>query len=135
MKTCVALSVSLACLLLPASVSAQNPIPPASVSPSAVLVRVVGAWQASGQTGFSRLVAMGSGNRVALTVEWIGSQNTVVHALPLEAPPGAEQPPVARIRNQGGGGQTSVFFDTPAGDTFVLVVGGPGQASFGPATN
>jgi hypothetical protein len=100
-----------------------------------VLVRVIGAWQANGQSGFSRLVATGSGNRVALTVEWIGSQNTVVHAQPLEAPPGAEQLPVARIRNQGGGGQTSVTFDTPAGDTFILVVGAPGQASFGPATN
>lgn len=135
MKVCVALSLSLACLLLPVSASAQNPIPPVSVSPSVVLVRVAGPFQSGGQVGYSRLVALGSGNRVSLSVEWIGSQGTVIQALPLQTPPGAEQLPVARMRNQGGGGQTSVFFDTPAGDTFVLVVGGPGQASFGPATN
>src|SRR5262245_62084311 len=117
MKVCVALSVSLACLLLPASVSAQNPLPPVSVSPSVVLVRVVGGFQSGGQQGFSRLVVLGSGNRVSLTVEWIGSQSTVISSVALQAPPGAEQIPVARMRNQGGGGETQVFFDTPAGDT------------------
>lgn len=135
MKVCVALSLSLASIFLPVSASAQNPLPPVSVAPSVVLVRVIGGFQSGGQQGFSRLVVLGSGNRVSLNVEWIGSQSTVISSLPLQAPPGAEQIPVARIRNQGGGGQTQVFFDTPAGDTFVLVVGGPGQASFGPATN
>lgn len=135
MKVCVALSLSLACLLLPAAASAQPAAPPVSVSPSIVLVRVAGAWQSGGQNGFSRLVATGSGNRVSLSVEWIGPEGTVIKALPIQAPSGAEQLPVARMRNQGGDGETSVFFDTPAGDTFVLVVGGPGQASFGPATN
>jgi hypothetical protein len=134
MKVCVALSLSLA-LLLPLPALAQNPLPPVSVSPSVVLVRVVGGFQSGGQSGFSRLVVLGSGNRVSLSVEWIGSQSTVIDSMPLQAPPGAEQIPVARIRNQGGGGETQVFFDTPAGDTFVLVVGGPGQASFGPASN
>jgi hypothetical protein len=135
MKLCVALSLSLACFCLPASVSAQPAPSSVSVSPSIVLVRVIGAWQSGGRQGFSRLVATGSGNRVSLSVEWIGPESTVIQALPLQAPPGAEQIPVARIRNQGGGGETSVFFDTPGGDTFVLVAGAPGQASFGPATN
>jgi hypothetical protein len=136
MRLCVALCLSLACLALPASASAQNPAPPVtSVSPSIVLVRVIGPWQAGGQAGFSRLVATGSGNRVSLSVEWIGSQGTVVQAIPLQAPPGAEQLPLARIRNQNNGAEISVFFDTPAGDTFVLAAGAPGQASFGPATN
>jgi hypothetical protein len=134
MKVRVALCLSLACFALPAS--AQNPASSvASVSPSIVLVRVAGPWEAGGQAGFSRLVATGSGNRVSLSVEWIGSQGTVVQAIPLQAPPGAEQLPVARIRNQNSGAETSVFFDTPAGDTFVLAVGAPGEASFGPATN
>ncbi|BCJ90721.1 hypothetical protein IZ6_14560 [Terrihabitans soli] len=135
MKFCVALSLSFASLFLPVSASAQIPAPTSSVSPSVVMVRVIGAWQAAGRQGFSRVVALGSANRITLSVEWIGPDNSVVQALPLQVPPGAEQIPVARMRNQGGGGQTSVFFDTPAGDTFVLVVGGPGQANFGPATN
>jgi hypothetical protein len=135
MKVRVALFLSLACLLLPVSASAQNPLPPVSVSPSVVLVRVIGGFQSNGQAGFSRLVVLGSGNRVSLSVEWIGSQSQVISSVPLQAPPGAEQIPVARIRNQGGGGETQVLFDTPAGDTFILAVGGPGHASFGPATN
>jgi hypothetical protein len=136
MIRCVTLSLFAAGLFLSTAATGQySAASAASVDASIVLVRIAGPWQAGGRTGFSRLVVTGSANRVSLNVEWIGSDGSIVHAQPLQTPPGAEQLPLARIRNQGSGADTSVMFDTPAGDTFVLVVGAPGEATFGPATN
>jgi hypothetical protein len=137
MTRCVALSLFAAGLFLSTAASGQPSAASsaASVDTSIVLVRVAGAWQAGGRSGFSRLIVTGAANRVSLSVEWIGSDGAIVQTQPLAAPPGAEQLPLARIRNQGSGADTSVTFDTPAGDTFVLVVGAPGEATFGPATN
>jgi hypothetical protein len=136
MTRCVALSLFAASLFLSTAASVPHSAAQAAgVDASIVLVRVAGPWQAGGRTGFSRLVVTGAANRVSLSVEWIGSDGAIVQTQPLEALPGAEQLPLARIRNQGGGADTAVTFDTPAGDTFVLVVGPPGQAKFGPATN
>ena len=96
-----------------------------------VFVRVVGPWQSGGSMGFSRLVAKGSGTEVALTVEWISTDGQVVQTAPLSPPPGAEQLPLAKVRNAEG----AVYFDTAQGDTFVLRVGAPGDAQFGAASN
>jgi hypothetical protein len=106
-----------------------------SVAADVLMVRIAGPWQSGNQRGFSRLVATGAAGHVALSVEWIGDAGNLVHALPLQPPPGAEHLPLARMRNENGQGESVVYFDTPAGDTFVLTVGAPGDARFGAATN
>ena len=126
MLRCVAF---LALALLVSPVSAQ------SVSPDIVVVRVAGPWETASDRGFSRLVGQAAGGQLALSVEWISDTGNVVQAVRLPMPPGAENLALARARGEAGQADSAVYFDTPGGDTFVLVVGAPGEARFGPATN
>jgi hypothetical protein len=129
MFRCVALFV-LALLALPAPAHAQS-----SVAPDIVLVRVAGPWQTAAGGGISRLVARSGGGAVALAVEWISDSGQVVQSMPVAAPPGSENLPLARIRNDSGTADSAVYFDTPDGNTFTLIVGPPGEARFGAASN
>lgn len=126
MLRCVAF-VALALLVAPAAAQ--------SVSPDIVIVRVAGPWETASDRGFSRLVGQAAAGQLALTVEWISDSGSVVKAARLPLPPGAENLALARMRGENGPADSAVYFDTPGGDTFVLVVGAPGDARLGPATN
>ena len=126
MLRCVAF-LALALLVSPAAAQ--------SVSPDIVVVRVAGPWETANDRGFSRLVGQAAGGQLALSIEWISDSGSIVKAMPLPMPPGAENLALARARGETGPADSAVYFDTPGGDTFVLVVGAPGEARFGPATN
>ena len=128
MFRCVAL-VAFALLAAPAA-HAQSP-----VGPDVVLVRVAGPWQTASGTGISRLVAHTAGGRISLAVDWISDGGQIVQSMPIAAPPGAENLPLARMRSETGPADSAVYFDTPQGDTFTLIVGPPGEARFGAASN
>jgi len=118
-----------------AQIAQPSPGSTSGIGADVVMLRVAGPWQSGGQRGVSRLIATAGGGRVGLSVEWISDAGAIVRALPLAVPPGAEHVPLARTRNDTGGGESVVYFDTPDGDSFVLMVGAPGVAKFGPASN
>lgn len=105
------------------------------VAPGVVLVRVAGPWQTATGSGISRLVAHSAGGRISLTVDWISNNGQIVQSMPIAPPPGAEDLPLARMRGESGPADSIVYFDTPHGDTFTLIVGAPGEARFGAASN
>lgn len=113
-------------------VRVQSPAP--AVGPDVVLVRVAGPWQANGQRGFSRLVGTAAAGSIALSVEWVSDSGAVVQSMPLTSPPGSQNLPLARMRGQTGPEDSALYLDT-GNDTFVLIVGAPGTAKFGPASN
>jgi hypothetical protein len=118
-----------------AQIAQASPGSTSGIGADIIMLRVAGPWQSGGQRGVSRLIATGSGGRIGLSVEWIADTGAIVSALPLAVPPGAEHVPLARVHNETGGGESVVYFDTPDGDSFVLMVGAPGVAKFGPASN
>ena len=119
----------LALALLAAPAAAQ------SVGTDIVLVRVAGPWQTAGDRGFSRLVGKAESGRLAVALEWISESGAIVQTMPLPVPPGAEDLALARVRGENGPADSAVYFITPGGETFVLIVGAPGDARLGPATN
>lgn len=148
MSRCAAFLTAL-CLALPAAAQdvtpAQTgaPLPlqgmarpaAASLAPDIVLVRVAGPWETATDRGFSRLIGRQAGNRLSLVVEWISDGGQTVQSMPLDAPEGSGGLALARMRSETGPADSAVYFDTPDGDTFVLVAGPPGEARFGPASN
>lgn len=111
-----------------------------SLSNEIALLRIVGPWQAEGKKGFIRVVGTTSGGRLTLYAQWI-TQSGEVFAT-AEIPEAAEKPELALgdIRVEAGDPESSVYFDTLPDaqgfrETFVLMLGFPGEARFGPATN
>ncbi len=129
MFRCVVLVV-LALLAAPAAALSQS-----AAAPDVVLVRVAGPWQTATDNGISRLVARSSGGQIMLNVEWISNAGQIVQSMPLNAAPGTENLPLARVRGETGPADSAVYFDTAGGETFALIVGAPGEARFGPASN
>ena len=129
MFRCVALPV-FALLTFSAPAFAQS-----AAAPDVVLVRVAGPWQTAQGSGISRLVGRSAGGRVSLAVEWISDAGQIVQSMPLAPAPGIENLPLARVRGETGQTDSAVYFDTSGGDTFALIVGAPGEARFGPASN
>jgi len=113
-------------------VRVQNAAP--AIGPDVVLVRVAGPWEAGGQRGFSRLVGTATAGSVALSVEWVSDAGAVVQTMPLTSPQGSQTLPLARMRGETGPEDSALYLDT-GDDTFVLIVGAPGQAKFGSASN
>jgi hypothetical protein len=128
MFRCVALVVL--ALLVSAPAHSQSP-----VGPDVVLVRVAGPWRTATGSGVSRLVAHSAGGRISLTVDWISNSGQIVQSMPIAPPPGAEDLPLARMRGESGPADSAVYFDTPSGDTFTLIVGPPGEAKLDAASN
>lgn len=112
-----------------------SPVAAQPVSPDIVVVRAAGPWETASDRGFSRLVGQATGGQLALSIEWISDSGSVVKAMRLPMVPGAENLALASMRGESGPVDSAVYFDTSGGDTFVLVVGAPGEARFGPATN
>ena len=105
------------------------------MSPDVVVVRVAGPWETATERGISRFVARMAGGRLSLNVDWISDAGRIVQSIPIDTPPGAENLPLARVRSESDPTDSAVYFDTAGGETFVLIVGMPGEARFGPASN
>lgn len=104
-------------------------------------LRIAGGWEADGKRGFSRVIGTFEGDRQKLTVQWLAEPDgRVVEAKELEDEEAAKLTfGDMRAEPEDSGGVT-MFLDTVPDrdglrDSWVLVVGGPGDARFGPATN
>lgn len=104
-------------------------------------VRIAGGWQAGGRKGFSRVIGSFEGDRQKLVVQWLAEPDgRVVNAVELNDEEAAKLTfGDMRAEPEDRGGVT-VFLDTLPDadglrDTWVLVIGEPGDARFGPATN
>ena len=104
-------------------------------------MRIVGGWEANGQKGFSRVIGTFEGDRQRLTVQWLAEPDgRVISAVELDDEEAAKLTfGDMRAEPEDRGGVT-MFLDTlrdadGLSDTWVLVIGEPGEARFGPATN
>jgi hypothetical protein len=104
-------------------------------------VRIAGGWEADGRRGFSRVIGTFEGDRQKLTAQWLAEPDgRVVASKVLEDEEAAKLTfGDMRAEPEDSGGVT-VFLDTLPDadgirDTWVLVLGAPGDARFGPATN
>lgn len=120
---------------------AQPPLV-ANLPVTVVLVRVVGPWTLPDTRGISRIVAIADGTRMRLFVQWIAdAPQGAVLTDSREVTEVAEQGLVfGDVRVEASENDASVFLDTlPKSDglrdTYVLLVQGPGEFRFGPATN
>lgn len=104
-------------------------------------MRIAGGWEADGKKGFSRVIGTFEGDRQKLTVQWLAEPDgRVVNAVELDDEEAAKLTfGDMRAEPEDRGGVT-MFLDTlrdadGLSDTWVLVIGAPGDARFGPATN
>lgn len=125
-----------------AASSGGEAVPAALTSlPSEVLMlRAIGPWKTADAKGFVRLVALAQDNKLDFYVQWIDDSGKVVETKRLEGADQAPQLALADIRVETGEDESSVYLDTPKdaqgfSQTYVLVLGEPGKAQFGPATN
>lgn len=104
-------------------------------------VRIAGGWEADGRRGFSRVIGAFEGDRQKLTVQWLAEPDgRVVDAKILDDEDAAKLTFGDMRAEPGDQGGVTVFLDTVPDaddirDTWVLVIGAPGDARFGPATN
>lgn len=105
-----------------------------------LMVRVLGPWAADGGTGFSRAIGRVSAGALQLYVQWVSDEGEIIQTQEIEQESETPQLALASVRSETGDEESAVYFDTPQDEqgfreTFVLIVGAPGSASFGPATN
>lgn len=105
-----------------------------------LMLRAIGPWKTDDAKGFVRLVALAQDNALNFYVQWIDDSGKVVETKKLEGADQAPQLALADIRVETGEDESSVYLDTPKdaqgfSQTYVLVLGEPGKAQFGPATN
>jgi hypothetical protein len=115
-------------------------VAPLNIPTDIVIVRVLGPWSAEGKTGFSRTIGKVSAGNLSLYVEWVTDEGDVVETTQIEESAETPQLALATIRSDTGDEESEVYFETPEDaqgfrETFVLMVGKPGDARFGPATN
>ncbi|MDX6807601.1 hypothetical protein [Terrihabitans rhizophilus] len=105
-----------------------------------LMVRVLGPWAADGGSGFSRAIGKVSAGALQLYVQWISDEGEIIQTQEIEQESETPQLALASVRSETGDEESAVYFDTPQDEqgfreTFVLIVGAPGTARFGPATN
>lgn len=104
-------------------------------------VRIAGGWEADGRKGFSRLIGSFESGGQKLTVQWLAEPDGRIVAAKTLEDEEAQKLTFGdfRAEPEDSGGVT-MFLDTIPDrdglrDTWVLVIGAPGEARFGPATN
>ncbi|MGQ4272651.1 hypothetical protein [Terrihabitans sp. B22-R8] len=105
-----------------------------------LIVRVLGPWSQDDKSGFSRAVGRVTEGNLELFVQWISDEGEIVQTRAVEQDAETPQLALASVRSETGDDESAAYFDTPEDnegfrETFVLIVGAPGQARFGPATN
>lgn len=112
----------------------------AGVPASVFVLRIAGTWEADGRKGLSRLVGVIEGGAQRFVVQWLSMPDgAVIQTRPLEDDEAAKLT-FGDVRAETEDGAMSVFMDTEPDkdgmrDTWVLIVGDPGDIRFGPATN
>jgi len=105
-----------------------------------IALRVGGPWEADGKRGFSRVIGVLNGDRQRFYVQWLEEPDfRVVETKELQDPDAAELT-FGDVRAEPADTGVTVFLDTIPDkdgmrDTWVIVIGEPGDARFGPATN
>lgn len=117
----------------------------ASVAAEVALVRIVGPWDTAEQKGFSRLVALVRGGAPTLYVQWIATgaspaDNTVVQTALVAGAEAVPTLPLAEVAVYPDRNNSEVTFALPhprgaEGQSYVLDVGLPGDARFGPESH
>jgi hypothetical protein len=113
---------------------------PLAISTEIVLLRVIGPWTDGDSKGFSRVVSRVSGGKLNLYVQWIGADGKTTQTAEVDGAQNVPQLALSEIRVEAGDEDSGVYFDTPEDaqgfrETYVLIIGRPGEARFGPATN
>jgi hypothetical protein len=125
---------------------AERPAGPAAMDAIGVpakvwAVRIAGGWEADGKRGFSRVIGTFEGDSQRLTVQWLAEPDgRVIDSKVLEDEEASKLTFGDMRAEPGERGGVTVFLDTLPDadgirDTWVLILGGPGEARFGPAMN
>ena len=113
---------------------------PLGVPANIFAVRVAGPWSAGEQRGFTRVVGVIDGERQRFYVQWLSEPDGhVVETKELEDEEAAKLT-FGDVRAEQEETGVTVFLDTVPDkdgmrDTWVLIIGAPGEMRFGPATN
>jgi hypothetical protein len=117
--------------------SAEDPL---GVRSDVFVVRVAGPWKSEGRQGFSRVVGVNAGDRQRLYVQWLSEPDGAVVETKELVDEEAAKLAFGDVRAEPSDTGLSMFLDTAPDkdglrDTWVLIVGEPGETRFGPATN
>jgi hypothetical protein len=120
----------------PPVISADNAAVPAAV----FVLRRAGPWEADGVKGFSRVVGIMDGNKQRFYAQWLAADDGHIVATKEVADDEAAKLTFGDVRAEPGDEGVTVFLDTEPDkdgmrDTWVMVLGAPGDVRFGPATN
>lgn len=109
--------------------------------PSAIFaLRRAGSWDADGAKGFSRVIGVTDGDKQRFFAQWLAESDGHVVATKEVVDEDAAKLIFGDVRAETGEDGVTVFLDTEPDkdgmrDTWVMVLGGPGDVRFGPATN
>ncbi|HVV95408.1 MAG TPA: hypothetical protein VHD15_18515 [Hyphomicrobiales bacterium] len=127
--------------------SETGKVPPAvaAVAPEVALVRIIGPWDTAEQRGFSRLVVVVKDGVPTLHVQWLadsgsGQGAAAVESVVVKGAEAVPSLPLAEVAVDPGRNDAEVTFALPhpkgaEGESYVLDVGLPGDARFGPESH
>lgn len=113
---------------------------PLNVPAQVFALRIAGTWEADGKRGFARVVGQIEDGRQRFYAQWLGEDGKVV-ATKEAVDDEAAKLTFGDVRAEPGQeGDVTVFLDTVPDkdgmrDTWVMVLGAPGDVRFGPSTN
>jgi hypothetical protein len=122
-------------------------LPPAvaAVAPEIAMVRIVGPWDTAEQHGFSRLVLVVKGGVPTLHVQWFAESSSgqgakVVESVVVKGAEAVPSLPLADVAVDPDRNDAEVTFGLPhpkgaEGESYVLDVGLPGDARYGPESH
>lgn len=124
----------------PGAAEAAEAPDPLGVAANVSAVRLSGTWETADGKGFSRVVGVVDGGRQRLYVQWLTEPDGGIFETKELDDPEAARLTFGDIRAEPGETGVTMFLDTPPDkdgirDTWVLIVGAPGETRFGPATN
>lgn len=113
---------------------------PLGVAPNVFAARIAAPWEGAEGKGFSRVIGVIDGDRQRFYVQWLKEPDgAIVQTKELEDAEAAKLT-FGDVRAEASDTGVSVFMDTAPDkdgirDTWVLIIGEPGDTRFGPATN
>lgn len=113
---------------------------PLNVAPNVSVVRISGTWDTADGKGVSRIVGVIDGGRQRFYVQWLTEPDGKVFLTRELEDEDAAKLTFGDVRAEPGDTGVTMFLDTVPDkdglrDTWVLIVGAPGDVRFGPSTN